>query len=1489
MQTKKLYLIIIVFILGLTEVSFAQRDTRFWFAAPNVTSGHDGGRLEFNIRFATFDLPAEITVSIPTNPGYPPEVINLPANAAATVNIDETTFYDEMRNFPVNTVNNRGVLIESTNDITAYFEISTPNNPDIYSLKGDNALGTEFYVPFQNFWRNGVYNPRPYSSIDIVATEDNTQVTVTPTRPIHPGIPAGTPLTFMLNRGQTFAVVPENYPNTGRLPENHLGGTKVESNRPIAIITSDDSVDAHPEAGCKDVVGDQIIPTDIIGREYIAMRGRLTITEHFYVFGTEDGTDVFVDDGFIQTIDEGEIFRYEFTESTHHIRTTEPSYVFHVAGFGCEMGGAILPPIDRCTGSTEVSFTRSKGDRFFLNILVRAGAEGNFELNGDPTLVTAADFNPVVGNDDWLAAEFEFNAATIPVGAASRIINTEDVFHLGIINGGATNGVLYGYFSDFNEMEVDATIGGSDSYMLLGCSGSDFLIIGEGGTHYEWTPPDYLDNPFSRTPIATPPHSMQYKLVASGACDLVDSAFVSVNLIPPVVSLFDVSNVTGCSPLEVQIDNYSIGVVNYSWRYGDGATSTYSGQTLTHTYTNDTDEPIVYDLELVGRNLFCRDTLRTSITVFPEIEAEILNSDTSACAPITIDFEVDSDGADFYYWDFGDGSTSTQREPTHTFHNYSESDTIFTVILEASSEYGCISTDTIEVHLNPYIEVGFDFDPPEHCNPYEIEIVNTSYGATTNIWNFDDGTGDTEINDDTITYFYENPGSEPDTFNISLYVFNDYGCSDTLTRQVVVFPYLEAAFTPSETEGCNPLTVNFENNSEGAESYHWTFDKEEGSSSEESPEHTFFNPSPTEEAVFNVVLVTTSEYGCKDTASVEITVYPRLEAAFTFEKSSYCSPYDVVIYNNAVGAETVHWDFGDGNDYYESADEFIHTFENPAGTPATYTITQTVENEQGCQEVKTRDIIIYPNIEADFEIDFEEGCHPLEVVFTNLSSGADEYLWDFGDGNTSSQESFTRIFYNESHTDIKEYNITLYVESEYGCIDSIGKQITVFPKPKAANYLPVTEGCSPLDVEFVDQSIGGETYQWIFGDGNEETRGPGDFNHIYNNPGNESDTLYPSLIISNEYGCSDTTTKEVVVFPDIDADFDITGDGCHPLEVTIYNNSTGASGSVPYKWDYGDGNTSTNQEDEHTRIFNNTDHYNSAIYTIELIVESYYGCKDTHTEDIIVYPRPVAKYEVDEHTGCSPHTVEFTDESAGDNLSYFWTFGDGETSAQEGDVVHTYNQPHDAGIGVFLSELEVTNEHGCSDQHQKNINVYPNNDALILNGDISGCAPFTVNFENGTEGASSYHWDFGNGSSSTEFEPTHTFHNYNSEDTTFTVVLRTTSDFGCIDYDTIEVNVMPYVKSIFDFEPKEHCNPYHIEIINTSKGATSNVWDFGDGTAETENNADTVYHIFNNPTAEPDTFNIRLFTFNDYGCSDTLEREVIVFPYLEADFTPIPS
>ncbi|MAI22437.1 MAG: hypothetical protein CL828_00100 [Crocinitomicaceae bacterium] len=456
--------------------AFGQLDTEFWFVAPEVWDGH--GDDPILLRFSTLGDAAQITVEQPANLAFPIQTLNIPANGTQT--LDLTPWLVDIENIPFNTVLDRGLHITSDVPVTAYYEINNNLNPDIFSLKGSSALGVEFYVPFQNYLDN--FYTQSKAAIDIVATEDNTEITVVPTAALE-GYPAGTPFTIALDMGETYALRAVN-----AQAANHPAGTYITSTAPIAITMSDDSVlgSAYPPGNCQDILGDQAIPVSIAGTEYIAVKGNLNGPDKVFILGTEDNTAISINGTNVWTVDAGETYAHTLSAPAAFYETSAPAVALHMTGFGCEVGGAILPPI-ACTGSSEVAFVRSSNDFIGMKIIVPAGAEGDFTFNGNTGNVNAVNFSDVPGTGgEWMYANITATGF-VPTGGPSRLVNETAKFHLGIVNGGASSGTRYGYFSDFA------------NYQHLTFASNDQLCAGEIAqlfaspildATYEWTGPN---------------------------------------------------------------------------------------------------------------------------------------------------------------------------------------------------------------------------------------------------------------------------------------------------------------------------------------------------------------------------------------------------------------------------------------------------------------------------------------------------------------------------------------------------------------------------------------------------------------------------------------------------------------------------------------------------------------------------------------------------------------------------------------------------------------------------------------------------------------------------------------------------------------------------------------------------------------------------------------------------------------------------------------
>ncbi len=420
--------------------AFGQYDTEFWFVAPDVDASH--GDSPIQLRLATQEQPATVTVEMPASSGFTRRTLRIAA--ASLFTLDLTSSKSLIENAPADRINKMGMRILSTAPISAYYEISNTNNPAIYPLKGKKALGRKFFVPFQQDFRNN----NGAAVIDIVATQDNTQVTITPTRDLV-GRDKDKPFTITLMRGETYAARARRTA-AGDQP----AGTLITSDKPIAVTMTDDSIRKN---FAWDVVGDQIVPVDFIGDQYIVVRGASTI-EKLYLLATENNTQIFINGSSSSSaiLSAGQTHVHNITTGAVFIKATAPIYALHLSGNGDEMGASLLPPIG-CNATLEGRFVRVNTADFRLMVITRKGNENAFKINGSTTLLSASDFSVVPGTTDWVYAFKSYSNLQLPAGQVSTIENSSGTFHFGFLNNVGASSV-YGYFSDYSGVELGPDI-----------------------------------------------------------------------------------------------------------------------------------------------------------------------------------------------------------------------------------------------------------------------------------------------------------------------------------------------------------------------------------------------------------------------------------------------------------------------------------------------------------------------------------------------------------------------------------------------------------------------------------------------------------------------------------------------------------------------------------------------------------------------------------------------------------------------------------------------------------------------------------------------------------------------------------------------------------------------------------------------------------------------------------------------------------------------
>lgn len=354
--------------------------------------------------------------------------------------------------------------------------------------------------------------------------------------------------------------------------------------------------------------------------------------------------------------------------------------------------------------------------------------------------------------------------------------------------------------------------------------------------------------------------------------------------------------------------------------------------------------------------------------------------------------------------------------------------------------------------------------------------------------------------------------------------------------------------------------------------------------------------------------------------------------------------------------------------------------------------------------------------QADFKVSGTKGCVPLTVNFTDLSTGAVQWEWDFGNGNTSTLKNPSAIYYASG-----SFTVTLKIKNTAGNSFSTTKVhlIRVFKNPKASFYVTPNPVCTNEPVVFLSNSSPGDTtinqYSWDFGNGTISNNSKPSY--AYQSPGNYS----ISLVVTDGYGCQDklVVNNALRVKPSPKALFSVDSSFNCKVPTTLWfkNNSTG--GMLSYKWQFADGNTSTAKSPLHT-------YTSMGYFSPSLTVTDTNGCSNTMTATGMVYLGPItADFTAGPTNLCGSGKVSFSlTGGTQPSIKYEWDFGDGN-KITKAFPDHIYTKP-----GVYTVKMTASSIYrACSSVVEKKqlITIHPKPDGKISISDSFPCkAPFTV-------------------------------------------------------------------------------------------------------------------------------------------------------------------
>lgn len=908
-------------------------------------------------------------------------------------------------------------------------------------------------------------------------------------------------------------------------------------------------------------------------------------------------------------------------------------------------------------------------------------------------------------------------------------------------------------------------------------------------------------------------------------CTDSDTLFISVNPVP--AASFTVNPAAGCTPLSTAVTNTTVDIPGnqYSWEYGNGNTGTgYNGTGQIYAGgVSDTTYTIQLAVETASG---CVDTAWQTVVVNPLPDALFTILDDTVCLGTPMLFANNSTGASSYLWNFGDGGTTTSISPGHT---YAQSGN-FTVSLVAYSPAGCTDTMTVDIYVDSIPTAAFN--STIECFGGTTVFTNVSTGSPVSYtWDFGDGSpADNSVNP---SHTYGAAGS----YLVTLTATNSVNCANTVSQLVQVNQVPVPDFGWSQT--CQGQQMNFSdltlNNPIG-----WAWDFGDGGTSlVQNPSHIY-----ADTGAYTVQLIVSGGSGCLDSIAHTVYVDSIPQADFSFQSACTNDPLsfsDLSVYT----PDFYTWNFGDGT--FSSLQNSSHTY----GSAGIYPVSLTVEYaSNGCTNTLTQNVESYPRTVPAFVANTP--CLGDSTLLQDATSNTPTtWEWDFGDGSA--------VTFSQSPTHLYPamgfYSVTLITSNAYGCFDTLVQQIEIYGLPTAD--FSNTTVCEGVPTQFSDNSTGDVAWEWNFG---EPGATSGQENPVYTYTTNG--TFAPQLVVFNIYGCSDTISYNVTVNPNPTAGF--TADTACFGYLTSFSDAS--AGAIIWDYDFGDGNGSATNNPFHI-------YPSDGLYTVEQVVTNIFGCKDSTTLDVLIYPQPQAGFT--NNTVCAEDVVNFADTTLGNATSWSWDFGDGTGTSNQQNPTYVY----DLG-GTYSVTLIAGNSAGCLDTTVVDIAVYTNPVPDFAADTVCYLEVSTfTDLSTDVVPIVSWYYDFGDFiNQSTLQNPTYIYQAPGSYPASLTV----TNINGCDSTITINVIVNNIPVANFDYDTVCWGSPTTFTDISTGSVNSWN-WSFGDG--NTSATGPVVTHVY----ANPGSYLASMEVDGGAGCTDIIYYPVTVIdvltPVIGADDT----
>lgn len=847
---------------------------------------------------------------------------------------------------------------------------------------------------------------------------------------------------------------------------------------------------------------------------------------------------------------------------------------------------------------------------------------------------------------------------------------------------------------------------------LISLKADTILCVGETmvlssapvtGYTYSWTPSASLSAANVSNPLLTASaiaSSTNYILTTNRmGCISKDTINITINPVPASSAGADI--ITCYSNTPGTLGAASVSGYSYSWFPTTGlSNAAQSNPSITLTNVDTT----VYVVTTSSLGCSSTDSVTVAVSALPTatitgttticqsaIVPYITFTGAGTIAPYTFTYTINGVAQPTVTTNIGNSvsiQASTTANGTFTYTLVSVTD---------ASSLNCSQTQTGTAIVTVSPKPSAAFSSTTVCNGNNTLFTDSSIstpGTITN-WIWDLGDSSPIQNTQNISHIYDSAG----VYTATLIATNNFGCADTITKNVQVYYNAEVNFTYNNV--CFGDTIHFTDSSSvhpstSIASYLWLFGDGSATSTLQNPSHYYSNAGS-----YTVTLVVNTADGCSVVINKVVKTFDLPVSAFN--TSTTCL-YDSSIFlntsqNPVMGTIAAwSWNFGDGSPNNTTDWSPAHLY----ATPGIYQVTLfTSSSNLGCADTIQDSVIVLPKPLADFS--FADACFDQTINFTDASFVLPDtilsWTWDFGDNSIFN--SFQSPGHN--YAIAGAYTVKLFINTVNGCKDTVAHNVVAHPLPSVDyNALNVCDGNSVsftnLSTILPTDTI--QSYSWTFGDGTAAAASQ-NTSHLYAAAG----AYAVKLTVTSNFGCTDSITKTTFVNPNPTVNFTITDTiGCEPFCTSFQDASQITTGTnTQWAWNAGDGTPISNgQNFEHCYL--NDSLFAPISYTPVLTVTSDSGCISILTRPnlITVYPKPVAAFTVTPTVASIVNPIiTITNPSSGTDF-WNWDFGDQNNSNVSNPLPHTY-----ADTGSFTITLMASTQYNCVDVTYQTIVIQP--------------------------------------------------------------------------------------------------------------------------------------------------------------------------------------